>query len=232
MGILSRLVHTFEKDAGPGSPAGPGSSAGRSTKGVGRWLVYGVAAVILLWAMGYVWKGVSASDPPFSGSPPSSVAGDGAARWGPGGTPSPAPAEEDTGNARQYERALARELEGLLCEVQGAGRVRVVLTLARGPVYVFGTNTSEDTRTTQEQDGDGMTRTVTEVSTTREPVIVSDGSQAERPLVMEEERPEVSGVVVLAEGAGDSRVRLDLVRAVQALFPLPTHRITVLPMGR
>jgi len=232
LGIMSRLLHTFEVGGGSGSRKGPtpGPPSGPNARNAGRWLVYGTAALILLWAMGYVWQGVaglgSAGQPAGTAS---SAGGDAAAA---GLSPASLAQGDAAGGAREYEQALASELESVLSEVRGAGRVRIALSLERGPVYVLGNNTSEDSRTTEEKDASGGVRTVTEVSTTREPVIVRDDKQAERALVTEEERPTVSGVLVLAEGADDSKVRLNLVRAVQALFPLPTHRITVLPMGR
>jgi stage III sporulation protein AG len=232
LGIINILAHTFEKGSGSKSGLPPGPNA----RNAGRWLVYGVAALVLLWALGSVWQGVSGLTSAAAGSsgPASGGTGfTGAAASGAGGASGQSGAGASTGeNPRQYEQALAQELESMLSEVQGAGRVRVSVSLLRGPVYVFGTNTSEDTRQTEERESSGTLRTVTEVSTTREPVIVRNEAQAEQPIVSEEERPTISGVLILAEGASSSRVRLDLVRAVQALFPLPTHRITVLPMGR
>ncbi|MCL2545326.1 MAG: hypothetical protein FWE77_05345 [Clostridia bacterium] len=44
-----------------------------------------------------------------------------------------------------------------------------------------------------------------------------------------EEKP--SGVIVVAEGAGDLQVRLDIARAVQTLLGLPASAVEVLPGG-
>jgi stage III sporulation protein AG len=139
---------------------------------------------------------------------------------------------QDGASGREYEAAISRELEGVLSQIKGAGRVRVSVSLERGPVYVYGTNTSTDSRTTDEKDASGGTRTVVETTSTRQAVVLRDERYGERPLVTEEQRPTVAGILVLAEGAGASRVRLDIMRAVQALFPIAAHKITVLPMGR
>ena len=43
--------------------------------------------------------------------------------------------------------------------------------------------------------------------------------------------PSIVGVVVVAQGAGDMRVRLELVRAVQTLLNIPASAVEVLPSG-
>lgn len=185
-----------------------------------RWLGYGLVAVALLWVLGTVGFWSSGSGRP----------GSTAAQGTPVGAAAPSPGAGS--GPRQYEQALAAELESLLSRVQGAGRVAVSLTLASGPGQVLGYNTTSDTRETEERDPGGSTRMVREATTSQQPVVLRDGTAGERALVREETRPEVTGVLVLSEGAGSAEVRLHLVRAVQALFRLPAHRITVLPMGR
>jgi stage III sporulation protein AG len=206
--------------------------------------VFGLAAIALLWVAGRVGMGLTALATPERALSP--TASTGASGTGSSSTTTAhgvlssggvsggayASGTGDAGGGRAYEQAIAADLERLLSSIQGAGQVRVSVSLAKGPAYVFGHNTTNDTRTTEERDSDGATRTVQEVTASQQPVILRDGSQGEHPLIAEEQRPEVSGVLVLAQGAGDSRVRLNLVRAVQALYPLPTHRITVLTTGR
>ena len=48
------------------------------------------------------------------------------------------------------------------------------------------------------------------------------------PYVVKELEPELSGVLVLAEGAESDAVKAEIVEAVEALFGLPAHRIKVI----
>ncbi|MDP2871713.1 MAG: hypothetical protein Q8P31_04165 [Bacillota bacterium] len=228
-GMIEQLAHSFETGSAPGR--GP-NAAGRHTQRAARWLVWGVFALVLLWAAGGLWQGLTGWRAPLAPANAAVAAGTSLASGSGDGSLTASAAGTGGTSSREYEQALARELESLLSEIQGAGRVRVSVSLEHGPIYVFGHNTTSDSRTTDEKDASGGVRTVVETTSTRQPVILRDDSYGERALVAEEQRPAVSGILVLAEGAGASRVRLDMVRAVQALFPLPAHKITVLPMGR
>jgi|GEM_PF-186417 len=226
-GIFNALAHRV--DGG-----GEHAQANR-TRGPSRWLVYGIAAVVLLYVLGRATMLVGLGNAGTGTGQPGGSQATGAPNAGTAGTATAAAAGQaatGAGTPRYYETLLAAELEALLGRVQGAGRVAVSVSLVRGPSYVFGHNTTSDTRETEERDSSGSTRTVREATTSQQPVILRDNGTGERPLITEEERPGVAGVVILAEGAADSTVRLNLVRAVQALFELPAHRITVLPMGR
>ena len=47
------------------------------------------------------------------------------------------------------------------------------------------------------------------------------------PVVLKEIYPEVKGVVVVAEGAGNAEVREKITRAVSVLMDIPVHRVQV-----
>lgn len=49
--------------------------------------------------------------------------------------------------------------------------------------------------------------------------------------MLKELAPEIEGILVLADGADRATVKAEIVDAVQALFPLPAHKIKVLKRG-
>lgn len=132
---------------------------------------------------------------------------------------------------REEERALERELESVLMLVRGAGRVKVTLTFAASSEKRFGHNLSENVQRTEERDASGTVRSVLVTTRTEQVVLARQGGQ-DQAVVSVTTRPQVIGALVVAEGGGDSRVRADLTRAVQALLGLPPHKVRVLPMGR
>ena len=119
-----------------------------------------------------------------------------------------------------------RELEEKLCKVLGAvegvGNVNVMVTLESGPELKIATQIDEKTNTNTNSNG-----TTTSVTIVEEPIIVTQKGE-EQPLVLMEILPVVKGVVVVAEGAKDVRVRLDLLEAVQALLGLSGTNIQIL----
>ena len=135
--------------------------------------------------------------------------------WLPARTTDP-PAE--AGETAQAEPApdYAAELEGrlraLLEQVEGAGRVEVMVTLLSGAETVYATDT--DTAA----DGSGRQQHVL-VSGAQGPALV------ERVAV-----PAVQGVAVVCEGGGSAAVQSRVTAIVEALTGVGTSHITVTPM--
>ena len=52
--------------------------------------------------------------------------------------------------------------------------------------------------------------------------------QEREPVVEKELAPEISGIVISAQGGGNASVQKEISEAMQALFGLPAHKIKVL----
>lgn len=128
------------------------------------------------------------------------------------------------------ESMIERHLERILSHIQGAGEVTVAVSLQTGATYVYGYDETQMSQTTQERDANGGTRTVTETNSSKEAVVVTQGTTSQ-PVVVTVELPPLDGVVVVATGARDSHVKALLARAVQVLYGVPAHRVEVLPGG-
>jgi stage III sporulation protein AG len=130
----------------------------------------------------------------------------------------------------ELEAMIERHLERILAKIQGAGKVTVAVCLQTGATYIYGYDESQTSQTTQERDANGGTRTVTETDSSRETVIVTQGSSSQ-PVIVRIDLPPLGGVVVVAGGARDSRVKALLSQAVQVLYGVPAHRVIVLAGG-
>jgi len=114
-----------------------------------------------------------------------------------------------------------KRISEALSEIDGAGKVTVVLTVrSTGETVV-----AQDTESYVLQE-DGESRQ--EVSSSA--VIVSEGSQKESPVTVKVIYPEYQGALVVAEGAGDAEIRLRLTQAVADLTGLSSEKITVVKM--
>jgi len=129
----------------------------------------------------------------------------------------------------EYQKSLQTDLERILSQVAGAGRVSVNVTLDGGPSYLYGENETVTEKKTDEKDRNGGTRLIDEVSRVVQMVILHQGSGGDKPVVVQVKRPQVTGVLVVADGAADSRVRARLIEAVSTLLDLPTYRVVVVP---
>lgn len=112
------------------------------------------------------------------------------------------------------EESLQEQLEQLLSIVQGAGKVRVLLTEAAGERVIYQTDGEENTQNTRRTDT----------------VILSDSGRAESGLVQQILPPTYQGAVILCQGADSASVRLALIEAVSNATGLTSDRISVLKM--
>ncbi|MDT8901064.1 hypothetical protein [Anaeroselena agilis] len=132
---------------------------------------------------------------------------------------------------RSYEEALEAKLANLLSQVKGAGAVAVSVTLESGITQEYARNTVRESRTVQERDNSGGVRTTTESKESNQ-VLLGRDNGVDRPVMVRETKPAVKGVLVIAEGAGDSLVKANLTKAVEAGLGLPSYKITVLPQRK
>ncbi|MCL2376040.1 MAG: hypothetical protein FWC76_01465 [Defluviitaleaceae bacterium] len=131
--------------------------------------------------------------------------------------------------AATFSSYLTQQLEEILSLVAGAGNVRVMLTVGNS-TNVFAQNSQENVAATTEDDGEGGVRSIHSVNSSITYVMVrrSDGSEA--PLMLQEISPDIEGIIIVAQGAGDIAVVDALTRAAQAVLGVAPHRIQVLEM--
>ena len=80
---------------------------------------------------------------------------------------------------------------------------------------------------TSETDSSGGTRQQADESL-RESTVLAGSSGSGEPVVEKELAPEISGIVISAQGGGNASVQKEISEAMQALFGLPAHKIKVL----
>lgn len=129
------------------------------------------------------------------------------------------------GNKSDVERDnLEVKLEGVLGEIQGAGRVRVMITYDGSVEYVTANTTNTNTNTSVDNN-----RTTNTTSTTISPIIVNN-SGSSGPVIIKEIEPNIKGVIVVAEGADNIMVRLELMRAVMVALNIGAEDIEIFSM--
>ncbi len=129
--------------------------------------------------------------------------------------------KDKTAAATKSDEQRLREVLG---RIRGAGDVDVMITYESGAELVMAMSTDVNTEQSETSDGEKTSRTeqTTEVSA---PAVV--GGSSGEPVVLMEKEPVVRGVIVVADGAADVKVRLDLQRAVRAVLDVPISRIEV-----
>jgi len=140
------------------------------------------------------------------------------------------PARGSAPDVTEMENLLARQLETVLAQISGVGEITVTVNLASTTEKDYAVNTITNSKTTQEHDQKGGNRTVTEINENGQVVLVRENQGSrEEPVVVKEIKPEVKGVVVVAEGAEDPVIKADLMKAAQVYLDVPLYKVIVLP---
>ncbi|SCY98638.1 stage III sporulation protein AG [Alkaliphilus peptidifermentans] len=128
------------------------------------------------------------------------------------------------------EDMVEARLKRILESIRGAGTVEVMITFEMGSEIVPALNTTISTDTSEEMDSNGGTRVVTSNSTT-ETIATTNDNSGNKPLVIKEIKPQINGVIVVAEGADDIEVKAKLYEAVKTVLQIPGHRVQIYPMN-
>lgn len=128
-----------------------------------------------------------------------------------------------------YVTYLEEKLESVLSQMEGVGAVEVMVTVSDAGEKVVEKDRDSTTTVTSESDGAGGNRTISENNTEEQTIYVETADET-YPYIQKEKLPTVEGVVVVAEGGGNSIVISNISEAVQALLPVEAHRIKVVKM--
>ncbi|MDO9536280.1 MAG: hypothetical protein Q7J85_13380 [Bacillota bacterium] len=130
-----------------------------------------------------------------------------------------------------YEKDLMRSLQYVLEQIDGISNVHVFINFEKSEESFYAQTHEETLRETTENDREGGVREIHESSRKQDYVLLREAGGGEKPLLLSENMPRVSGILVVAKGAEISSLQLKVVRAIQSLLNLPVHRIAVLPLG-
>ncbi|MFD1850591.1 stage III sporulation protein AG [Oceanobacillus bengalensis] len=133
-----------------------------------------------------------------------------------------------TSEVDELEKSFETDLEEMLNKIQGVSDAEVMVNLASTNVSIYEKNLISGRQSTEESDRNGGTRKVEDRTEETQVVFVRQGDR-EVPLLVTTERPEVSGVFVVAKGADHATVKNWIVEAISRVLDVPTHRVSVMP---
>ena len=119
------------------------------------------------------------------------------------------------------QAAVEKELEAILSGVEGAGSVQVKVTLQSDGEKTYARNTKEEKRSTRETEK-GSQKQMEEDSQSSDIAVLGGNA-----LIIEESAPQILGVLVVAEGAGDTRIQERLTDITSALLNISPHHVRV-----
>ncbi len=131
--------------------------------------------------------------------------------------------QDDGSSASETEARLAQ----VLSQMQGVGRVEVMITYESGPEIVPAQITQTDTSEQSDSDAQASSSSTTSRQSTQPALGTNSETGA---VVLKELAPVVKGVVVIAQGAEDIGVKLNLLRATVTALQIDAQQVDVFAM--
>lgn len=119
--------------------------------------------------------------------------------------------------AEEYRSDLEKRLEATLSEMEGVGRVKVMLTLSATGETIY----AKEEKQSSSQDGEKSAFQ----SESQYAVVESDRTQT--PIIRRVETPRIAGAVVLCEGGGSAVTRESVAKTVSTALGVPIGKIYV-----
>lgn len=126
----------------------------------------------------------------------------------------------------QGQLELEQKLMDTLSAIAGAGNVKVMVTYESTSEKVPAMDTQTNSTETENEGGSSTSRSET---TSSKPVTVQEDSGT-GAMVLTEIEPTVRGAIIVAQGADDVGVKMDLLKAAQTVLNISADKVDVFTM--
>lgn len=126
-----------------------------------------------------------------------------------------------------YEELLEMRMETILTSLEGAGVTKVMVTTTGSTEKVLAEEVVQNSLDIDEITQAGNRKTSEKQDVERK--IVKE--KGDTPFVIKETKPQVEGVLVLAQGADDVNIKNAIIQSVSSLLDVPVHKIAVYKMS-
>ncbi|MGL5354052.1 MAG: stage III sporulation protein AG [Clostridium sp.] len=131
---------------------------------------------------------------------------------------------------QNYEEKQKADLENMLRKMKGVGEVKVMMYFKSGEVKVPAIDNNTQVGVTEEKDKEGGNRLSKQETGGNKVVMKNSGGDSE-PVFTQTDNPEVTGILVSAEGAENSKIKYDIEKAISSLYGISLDKVNVYPMG-
>ncbi|WP_425448600.1 stage III sporulation protein AG [Dethiothermospora halolimnae] len=125
-----------------------------------------------------------------------------------------------------YASNIEKKLQNIVSKIQGVGEISVMVTLEDTAERIPAVDVTESNEKTNEKDSQGGTREMIRNDRTKN-VVTTNSSNGEGLIVIKEVKPQVKGVIVVAEGAEDIKIKEKIYRAVKTVLSISGNRVEV-----
>ena len=136
----------------------------------------------------------------------------------------------DEDKLEEYGEELEGKLEDILEKIDGAGDVKVMITYQDSGTQVVEKDKNTSENSLEESDSTGGVRSTKEQQL-QESTVYEEADAGNTPFVSKELLPKVEGILIVASGGDNQKVKQNISEAVLALFQVEAHRIKIVKMS-
>lgn len=127
----------------------------------------------------------------------------------------------------KYETYVNQNLKNILEQIRGVSNVSVMVNFSSTEKKIYQNNIKTQDNQTSETDQKGGKRVVSQRDEDTE-VVMIDQNGSKIPVVIGKEQPTVRGVIVVAQGAQQPTVKVQIMDAVATVLDIPSYKVKVL----
>lgn len=132
---------------------------------------------------------------------------------------------------KSYEDQQKIDLKNILKKMNGVGDVEVMMSFDNGEKKVPAYDTNAQKSTTEETDNQGGKR-VNNQNTDSSKIVMTTSDGNNEPFILTTYKPKINGVIILAEGAENSKTKYEIEQAVSKLYNLSLDKVNVYSMKK
>lgn len=126
--------------------------------------------------------------------------------------------QDSSGN---YETKISKRLESIIGQINGVGRVQVMVTIESGVENIYEKDKKESSQS------QGGANSQTQVSIESSHVILNGSSGNQQALLTKQIQPVIQGVVVVCDGGADPDVQEAVTDTVSTALGIATNHISI-----
>ena len=136
-----------------------------------------------------------------------------------------------TVSSSEYEEKQKADLINILKKMDGVGDVDVMITFENGEQKVPAYDKTEQKSTTEETDTQGGKR-VNNQNNDNSKVVMTQNDGKNEPFILTTYKPKIVGIVIVAEGAENSKTKYEIEQAVSKLYDVSLDKVNVYSMKK
>lgn len=132
---------------------------------------------------------------------------------------------------KSYEEKQKTDLKNILKKMNGVGDVEVMMSFENGDEKVPAYDKNTQKLTTEETDNEGGKR-VNNQNTDGTTIVMTTSDGNNEPFILTTYKPKINGVIILAEGATNSKIKYEIEQAVSKLYNVSLDKVNVYSMKK